>query len=89
MLVYIFIFIFIILFRLVLQKKYFVSTTSRIKNKSGKTYNVFFLFSFIILFFFTGFRGETVGIDTTTYLDWYKEFNTLGWKRTFEVKKRY
>lgn len=87
MLVYIFIFIFIILFRLVLQKKYFVSTTSRIKNKSGKTYNVFFLFSFIILFFFTGFRGETVGIDTTTYLDWYKEFNTLGWKRTFEVKK--
>lgn len=87
MLVYIFIFIFILGLRIIFQRKYFVSSIATFDKVEQKTINAFFVASFCLLLFFTGFRAETVGIDTPEYILWFKEFNTLGWERTFHTKK--
>ncbi len=91
MITYIFIYISILTLRFVFQKKHFtfngLSTSNKIGVNHYKSVDAFFLSSFLLLLFFTGFRGETVGIDVSEYIEWFREFNDLGWKNTFVIKK--
>ena len=88
MIVYIFIFLILLLFRFVFQKKFFFPKNSNCSIVAQrKKVDAFLLASFLLLLFFTAFRGEKVGIDVPEYLRWFQKFNSLGWKRTFEIEK--
>ncbi len=88
MIVYIFIFLMIIVFRIIFNKKYFgLKSDIAITNKKEKKIDIFFITSFLLLFFFMGFRGKEVGIDTPNYISWFDDFNRIGWNKVFSLKK--
>lgn len=90
MLIYFVLIIVIVVSRIIFKQKYFLTNANvgvEINKKNKFTVNAFIFVSFLVLFFISGFRGINVGIDTPTYIEWFEEFNRIGWERTFSTKK--
>lgn len=77
---YVFLIIYIMIIWCITKKGTVFCTTG---NLRGKKINVFMWLSFVAIFLLAAFRNEMVGVDTVSYIKYYKAVKELNWKGMF------